>query len=143
MSRAPRVLFAIGAGVSLLTALAHLAGHFSPPPPPESEAEATMRNLMETLTFQLPGAVRSTMDLFKGFSLVFSAFLLFVALLDLVLLRHAREDPRLLRAVGVVNAGGFALLLGISLRYFFAIPTACLGTAFLSFVLSVATNRGR
>lgn len=143
MSRAPRLLFGTGAVVSLLTGLAHLAGHLSAPPPPGSASEATMRSLMETLAFELPGATRTTMELYDGFSLVFSAFLLFVALLDVVLLRRSRQDPGLLLPVAVVNAGGFAVLLGISLRYFFAIPTACFAAAFLAFALCAATGRAR
>jgi len=98
---------------------------------------------METVALPLPGATRTARDLLSGFGFLMSTFHLVVGILSFVLLRRLREDAATLRSVAVVLAGGFGVLLGVSLRYFFLVPTAFFATAFVAYALSAALLRPR
>lgn len=141
MSKLSLVAFRVGAWTSILTSLAHLAGHVSGPQAPKNETEAKLTELMTTYGFALPGAPRRTMmELFDGFSLSFTLYLALTGVLALAIARSRGAVPELYRFTAVALAGSYGILLGISLRHFFLAPTLCLGLAFVAFAVSLATG---
>ena len=139
MSKLSPVAFRTGAWISIVTAFAHLAGHVAGPKAPANETEAKLTELMTTYGFALPGAPRRTMmEFFDGFSLTFTLFLALTGILALAIARSRGAVPELYRFTAIALAGPYGILFGISLRYFFLAPSACLGLAFLAFALSLA-----
>lgn len=139
MSKLSLVAFRVGAWTSIVTSLAHLAGHVAGPQAPKNETEAKLTELMTGYGFALPGAAhRTMMDLFNGFSLTFTLFLALTGILALAVARSRRAIPELYRFTAIALAGTYGILLGISLKYFFLAPTVCLGIAFLAFTVSLA-----
>jgi hypothetical protein len=126
MNRRQRLCFQCGAAMLLLTAAAHLAGHFSGGGPPADASEAELLRLMTTYTREMGHGPRSTMDLFSGFSLCFATLLALTGALDLLMLRRQATDAAFMRAATLLNALGAALLLALSIVYFFPPPTICL-----------------
>ena len=132
------LIFKIGCIAAILTALIHLAGHVSGAPPPANETEVKLMDLATNYKAALPGgAHRSLMDLQTGFSLSYSLFLAMIGGAGIVVRRRASGDPVLMLAVARVFAGGGAVLLAISLSYFFIIPTMCL--AFVTVCFAIAS----
>lgn len=133
------VAFRVGAWTSIATSFAHLAGHVSGPQAPANDTEAKLTELMTGYGFALPGAPhRTMMEFFNGFSLTFSLFLALTGILALAVARHRSVAPLLFRFTAVALAGSYGILLGLSVKYFFLVPTLCLGVAFLAFVVSLA-----
>ncbi len=142
MSNPTLFAFRVGAWTSIVTALAHLAGHVAGPRAPQNETEATLTELMTGYGFDLPGAPhRTMMQFFDGFSLAFSLFLALTGVLALAIAKHRSVAPVLFRFTAVALAGSYGILLGFSLKYFFLVPTLCIGLAFLAFALSLAPQR--
>jgi hypothetical protein len=142
MSNPTLFAFRVGAWTSIVTALAHLAGHVAGPQAPQNETEAKLTELMTGYGFDLPGAPhRTMMQLLDGFSLAFSLFLALTGVLALAIAKHRSVAPVLFRFTAVALAGGYGILLGFSLKYFFLVPTLCIGLAFLAFALSLAPER--
>ncbi|MBK9965129.1 MAG: hypothetical protein IPP07_09635 [Holophagales bacterium] len=141
MSKLSLVAFRVGAWTSILTALAHLAGHVAGPEAPKNETEAVLTELMTSYGFALPGAPRRTMmELFDGFSLTFTLFLALTGILALAIARSRGAVPELYRFTAVALAGTYGILSGISLRHFFLAPTLCLALAFVAFAVSLAAE---
>ena len=124
-------LFRIGCIVMVLTCFIHLIGHFSNTPP-ANDSEKTMLELMNN--YRLPIGI-TMMDLFKGFSLYFSLFLLFFGLTGFLFVNKMEETVR--QSMMWVYAGFGAGMTILSFAYFFAAPTACITTGFV-FVASGA-----
>jgi len=142
MPKLPLAAFRVGAWTSIVTAIAHLAGHVAGPQAPRNETEAKLTELMTGYGFELPGAPhRTMMEFFDGFSLTFSLFLALTGILALAVARSRGAVPELFRFTAVALAGTYGILLGISLRYFFLVPSLCLGLAFLAFAVSLAPGR--
>jgi hypothetical protein len=141
-----RWLFAAGAWVLIALGLAHLFGHYSlVTTEPADETHRRLLDLMRGYQFDHGhNFLRSTMEILAGFSLAFSVLSLALGLLDLVVLRHSRAWPSLLREVATVNAGALGILTALALRYWFPVPFLFLAAAFLCFVtaLGVSPRRG-
>ena len=132
------LIFKIGCLAALFTAAVHLVGHIAGMPPPANETEARLLDLATSYKTTLPGgAQRSFMDLQTGFSLSYSLFLAMIGGAGLVVRRRASGDPLLMRAVARVFAGGGAVLMAISLAYFFIIPT--MFAAFVTVCFAIAS----
>ena len=132
------LIFKIGCIAAIVTALLHLVGHVSGTPPPSNETEAKLMDLAMNYKATLPGgAQRSLMDLQIGFSLSYALFLAMIGGAGLVVRRRASGDPLLMLAVARTFAGGGAVLLAISLTYFFIIPTMCI--AFVTVCFAIAS----
>lgn len=142
MSKISLVAFRVGAWTSIVTSLAHLAGHVAGPSAPQNETEAKLTELMTGYGFALPGAShRTMMEFFDGFSLTFTLFLALTGVLALAVARSRGAVPELYRFTAVALAGSYGILLGLSLKYFFLAPTLCIGIAFLAFAISLAPGR--
>ncbi len=139
MTKRRRMFFGIGAWASLLTAGIHLVGHFAPQPPPANEAEATLLRLMTTYRKELgAGFSRTTMDFLLGFSLTFALLLFWLGAMSLLVLRRGAADPAWFGRVCLLNAILAAVLLAISLKYFFLPPIVCVAVVFLAFAAAAA-----
>ncbi|MEZ5316074.1 MAG: hypothetical protein R2752_01595 [Vicinamibacterales bacterium] len=127
--------FQIGCWAALVSAAVHLAGHIIGPQP-TTPAEATVLQVASNVVLQLPGASRSLMDLFSGFSLALALFLAFWGGLGLMLARRARHDGPLMYAVARTMAGAAVILLVISLTDWFIVPSVCIAMMAISFAVA-------
>jgi hypothetical protein len=134
MSKRQRIFFRIGTWALFATAAIHLAGHFAPQPEPSGEAERTLRDLMTSYRKDFgAGFSRTTLDFLKGFSLSFSAFLLWTGLLNLAALRGFADGARL-RRLAALDAALSGVVVAITWKYFFLPPLVCMAVVFLSFL---------
>jgi hypothetical protein len=124
-----RQLFTAGAVLMVLLGLVHALSLIRAPVP-ANETERQLFHLMDTYRFNLMGSMRSMTDLFRGFSMAFTVASLGLGVLDLTL---ARERPALLKRVALVNIVWLAALVGIALKYFFAVPLTLQVVALLIF----------
>jgi len=125
--------FRIGAGVLVAMGLAQLAGHFGSKGKPVNGMEEQMRMLMDTYRTNMMGSMRSTQDLYDGFSLAFVVYSLGLGALAFVL------PPQ--KKMSIVYAGMLAVMTALSLTYWFAAPTVFLAVAALLFAASALLDR--
>jgi len=118
-----------------LQLISHVSGRNEAPVDP---TEAQLRGLMEGYTRDFMGVTRSYRDLYDGFGLSFAVLVLLAGLLNLMVLRLAGEDARILRPVSLVNVGCLAVLAVLSAVYMvpppafmFLAASASFGIAFL------------
>ena len=78
------------------------------------------------------------MELTDGFSLVYSLMLALTGGIGLIVSRRAVNDDVLFLATARALAGGYLVLLAISVTYFFLIPTACTAVTALSFAIAAS-----
>ncbi len=146
IARLPRVAFLAGCIAAVLTASAHVAAHLGPEPVPANDAERAMREAARTVALEgirRFGSERTLAQIHTGFSWHFAASIALAGLTGLALRHAAPNDPRVFLAGAKAGTAFFGAGLVISLTYFFAIPTALLGAAFVCFALAAATARPR
>jgi hypothetical protein len=127
-----RRLFKIGAGALLLLGLVHSISLFLPAVP-ANETEKQLLDLMANYKFNLMGSMCSMYGLMRGFSISFMLAALGFAALDFSL---SNERAGLLKRIALINALWLAVMTGVSLYYFFALPTSFLLAALLIFALA-------
>jgi hypothetical protein len=125
-----RRLFTAGAVVLLLLGAVHSLSLFEKPIP-ANETEKQLLDLMTDYHFNLMGSLRSMNDLLRGFSISFMAGAIALGVLGLSL---RREAAGVLKRVALIITIWLAVMTGISLRYFFVMPTAFLAVALVIFV---------
>ena len=130
--------FRIGCYLAFFTAAVHMIGAvLAPQPPPVDDTHRQLLELATTYKLQLPGGPnRTLMELNDGFSLVYSLMFALTGGLGLIVSRRAANDHLLFTATARALAGGYLVLLAISLTYFFMIPTLCTAAVALCFVVS-------
>jgi heme A synthase len=119
--------------------MAHLAGHLSGPPEPANEQERTLLDLMTNYKTNMGGVERSTLQIFNGFSLAFSVFLVFAALAAFLAARL--RDDAAVRTGAVLAAALSGIQLALAIVYFIPPPIVCFAVAFACFVAAIATLR--
>jgi hypothetical protein len=135
MSRRQLSVFKVGCYLAFFTAALHMTGHFLMAP--TSDAERELLTHMEVLPLGLPGASSHTMmDLYKGFSMVYSLMLALTGGLGLIVARRGTQDPTLMLAVARALAGGYLVMTVIGFTNFFIIPTALMAAVFVCFALA-------
>jgi len=136
-----RKLFTAGCVVLIALGLVHLMGHYMlTTSQGETDAERQLLAMMRSNPQDLGlGMLRTMSDIVAGFSLTFSVLPLAMALVGLVVRRHAAAAPGLLRQAAIVYAGTYGVMTGVALRYWFPAPLFFLGAACLCFVAAVAT----
>jgi hypothetical protein len=127
-----RRLFTTGGVVLVLLGLVHSISLFQELAP-ANDTERQLLGLMNSYKFDLMGSSRSMENLLTGFSISFMLAALGFGALTLLL---RRERAGLLKPVALCNAAWLAAMLADSLRYFFVMPTVCLGLAFAIFVVA-------
>jgi hypothetical protein len=100
---------------------------------PANDTERQLLGLMSSYKFNLMGSARSMSDLLRGFSVSFMLGALGFALFDLLLFR---ERAGLLKRAALANIIWLAAMTGVSLYYFFIVPTSFLAVTLLIFVLA-------
>jgi len=125
--------FRIGAGVLALMGAAHLAGHLGGRTKPLNGTEDQLRMLMETYRTNVMGSMRSTQELYDGFSLAFAVFSIGLGALAFTV------PPQ--KKTAIVFAAMLAALTGVSMMYWFILPTAFLAGAALLFGASALLDR--
>ena len=115
-------LFRIGALVLALTGVAHFFGHIgSKGAKPVNGAEFQMFELLYGLKINMMGTMRTQGEIMDGMSLGFSVFMLTLAAIGFT-------SP-VQRKTAIVFAASLAVMVGISLTYWFIMPTLFLGAA--------------
>jgi hypothetical protein len=114
------LLYRIAAVVLLVFAVGHTMG-FMTFQPSTSDGLAVYA-AMNSVHFDLSGSSRSYTELYTGFGLTVTAYLLFAAFLAWHLGSLARTQPRAIGALAWVFVAVQLAGLGLSLRYFFLLP---------------------
>jgi hypothetical protein len=127
-----RRLFTWGAIALVVMGLVHSLSLFEKPIP-INDTERQLADLMSSYRFNILGSMRTMDNFLRGFSISFMLSAIGLGALGLVL---RRERSVLLKRVALVNTLWLAAMTVISVRYFFAIPTAFLALALLMFELS-------
>jgi hypothetical protein len=100
---------------------------------PANDTEKQLLDLMANYKFNLMGSMCTMAGLMRGFSISFMLAALGFGALDLAL---ARERVGLLKRVALVNIIWLAVMIAVSLRYFFVVPISFLTVALLLFALA-------
>jgi hypothetical protein len=119
-----------GAVVLVLLGLAHSLS-FIENQVPANDTERQLLSLMANYKFDLMGSARSMGDLFRGFSISFMLAAIGLGVLDLLL---SGERAGLLKRVALLNTAWLAAMTGVSVYYFFVVPTSLLAATLLIFV---------
>jgi hypothetical protein len=127
-----RRLFKTGACFLILTGLVHSVSLFEKMAP-ANDTERVLIGLMDSYKFNLMGSHRSMSDLFAGFSVSFMVASLGFGVFDIFLWN---ERSGLLKRMALANILWLAVMVGVSLRYFFAAPSSFLIVALLIFILA-------
>ncbi|HEU0118946.1 MAG TPA: hypothetical protein VFQ91_00350 [Bryobacteraceae bacterium] len=126
-------LFRIGALISTLTGIAHLLGFLAGKnAEPVNGIEIQLRELLTSYKTNMAGTMRTTGDILDGLHLTYAVFMLTLAALGFVL--------PVQRKAAIVFAASFAVMVGISLCYWFAIPTVLLSAACACYAGSAYLN---
>jgi len=130
------LFYKIGCYVLILSGLFHLSGHFQELVA-TNDTERQLFGLMETYPVNVPGATVTMANILDGYSLWFALTLIWSGAMSLFLVKQLGENRAFLLKIAGFNASALLIGSGISLLYFFFIPTICLVLGLISF--SVAT----
>ncbi|MFN0104536.1 MAG: LIC_13387 family protein [Bryobacteraceae bacterium] len=127
-------LFRIGAFILALNGMFHLFVHFgNKGVKPVNGTEFQLQELMYGYKSPVMGTMRSQGDIYDGHSLGYSVFLFTLAALGFTL--------PVRRKASIVITASLAVMLGISLTYWFIMPTAFLVAALLCFAGSAYLDK--
>jgi hypothetical protein len=130
--------FKIGSYIAFFTAALHMVGQVMMSP--NTDVERQLFDLMRSTAMNLPGAPSHTMmDLYSGFSLMFSMSFALTGGLGLIIARRGVQDPTLISASARAIAAAYAVMTVISVMSFFIIPTLLIASVGVCF--SVASVR--
>ena len=119
-------LFRIGALVLAVNGIAHLLGFLgNRGVKPVNGTEFQMNELLYGFKINMMGTMRTQGDVFDGLNLAFTVFMLTLAALGFTL--------RVERKTGIVIAASLAVMLGISVTYWYILPTMFLTAALACF----------
>lgn len=119
-------LFRIGALVLALAGVAHLFGHFgNRGMKPVNGTEFQLMELVYGFKVNMMGTMRTYGDVYDGMSLGISVFLFTLAALGFTL--RVEQKP------AIVIAASLAVMVGLSLTYWFIMPTLFLTAALACF----------
>ena len=90
---------------------------------PANDTERQLVSLMSNYKFNLMGSARTMAELLRGFSVSFMVAALGFGIFDFSL---SRERTGLLKRAALVNIIWLAVMVAVSLRYFFIIPVSFL-----------------
>ena len=128
-------LFLTATILILITAGLHTMGHFSPPP--EDASLADLQQHMEQTRLSLPMSMEpSMMDVLKSLSLTMTILLLALTCSNILVLRLAAGNARLLTAFVHLNQVIVIALVGLYSTYEVFPPLVCF--AVVGFVLLMA-----
>ena len=141
MPRRQLAIFKVGCYVAFFTAALHMVGHFMMAP--SGDADRALFEHMQSVPLGLPGAPSHTMmDLYRGFSMVYSLMLALTGGLGLIVARRGVQDPTLMLAVARALAGGYFVMTVIGFSNFFIIPNMLMAAIFVCFALASVRSPG-
>jgi hypothetical protein len=114
------VLYRVAAVALVLFAAGHTAGFLGFRP--ASAAGSAVQESMNSVYFDLNGSTRSYAELYKGFGLTVTAYMLFSAFLAWHLGSLARTHSQSIGALAWVFATLQLICLILSIRFFFLVP---------------------
>lgn len=117
----------------IVVAVLHTFGHFGGGP--QDPARLQLESAMDSYRFDILGMHPSASDITKSLSLTMSIFLVFVALLDLIVIAALSGDARALRRVAGVNVVGVAALVALFAYYQIPPPFMTLALVCVLFVV--------
>jgi hypothetical protein len=120
-----KLLYRIAAIVLVLFAAGHTAGFLTFQP--SSPQGMAVREAMNSVRFELSGGKRSYAELYTGFSLIVTAYMLLAAFLAWHLGSIAAREPRSIAAIAWVFALVQVICFILSLHYFFLVPSVFSG----------------
>ena len=130
------IFYRIACIILILTGLIKLSGQFAEPEP-KNETERQLFELAKTTQIDVgSGATITVHGTQMGFGLWFSLSLIWAGVMSLFLVKQLQHHAGALRKVAIFNSGFLILGVGISLAYFFFIPTTCLALSLIFFVLA-------
>src|SRR5437764_12832994 len=127
-----RRLFKVGAAALLVLAAVHSLSLIRDLAP-ANDTERQLVSLMSNYKFNLMGSARTMAELLRGFSVSFMVTALGFGIFDFSL---SNERVGLLKRAALVNIIWLAVMVAVSLRYFFIIPVSFLAVTLLIFVLA-------
>ena len=137
MAIAQSTALKVGAYLAFFTACLHMMGTLAGPPAPANDTERQLLELSTNYKFVLPGGPNRAMaEISDGLSLVFALMIALTGGLALIISRRAAGDPLLAVSAARALAGGYMVLLVISLTHFFLIPTVCIASVALAFLVA-------
>ena len=129
------IFYRIGCYVLILTGLLHLTSHFQEPVP-ANDTEKQLFDLMTNHQIHFAGATVTMGGIQEGFGFWFSLSLIWLGVMSLFLVRQLGENRALIRKIAGMNASALLVGSGISLLFFFFIPTTCLALGLVFFSLA-------
>lgn len=120
--------------VMIVMGVAHAVAAAMNPGMPPGDDWATFGRLYKTLV--VPDVNRTMEQIELGFGWFFTLASVVIAAGGLILLPIARREPAIVRRLSVVYAVGCAAFLGISLVYWFVIPTSFLALSLVLFLIA-------
>ena len=141
MSARQLAIFKLGCYLAFFTAGLHMFGHFMMAP--SGDADRALFEHMQAVPLGLPGAPAHTiMDLYRGFSMVYSLMLALTGGLGLIVARRGIQDPTLMLAVARALAGGYLVMTIIGFTNFFIIPSVLMAAICVCFALASVRSPG-
>ena len=118
-------------------------GHSAQVPwtPSDGGATSTVIGLMKSYRFEVLGSERTYWDLYEGFGLMVSVFLLLEAVVLWFLATLAVEDARRLRAIIVAYVVANVAQLILVVRFFFLPPVVLTAASTLCLALALWSSR--
>jgi hypothetical protein len=138
-----RRLFSAASIATIVVAVLHTVGHFSPAPADDARYTVLERMMRD---YRIPlglGMAPSIHDLFESLSLTMSVSLLTLGILGLVLAADRDATPRLLSRTAAVFACGMGLLTVIYWVYRIPPPLVTIAIVTLLYALAVRATRSR
>ena len=129
--------------IAAVITLLYFAGHTAGMPwTPYTEPEATpILEAMKNHSFEESGFKGTYWDLYFGFGLVISVFMLLQAALLWQVGSLARTDPILVRPIVVSFLVAFIINAALAWKYFFAVPVVMAGVIALCLAVSLVLAR--
>src|SRR5687768_4663827 len=125
------IFYRIGCIVLILTGLLKLAGQFQEFEP-KNDTERQLFELAATTQIDVGNGATITVDGTQmGFGLWFSLSLIWAGTMSLFFAKQLGDNKATLRKIAGLNASVLLIGSGISLLYFFYIPTICLALALI------------
>ncbi len=142
MNKKQALFFKIASYGCIAFALIHLIGHFEDPSALFSdEAGKALLHGMQTYELNLMGQKRTIEDFLTGHSWYLSVFMLAIGIQNLLAIKHHADRPQFIRTVTILNLGMFAILLGLTYRYFIYPPLALFAIIWLLYCISLVIGR--
>ncbi|VAW90031.1 Dipeptide transport system permease protein DppB (TC 3.A.1.5.2) [hydrothermal vent metagenome] len=128
------VVYKVGCWSFVLVGLGHIVTSMLIPNTPE---RVKMVQEMKSFSISMPGTESNLYLFHEGFSLMMGLLLTAYGLLNLA---FAKISKMPVKSVMLINVAVSLSALIISIKYFFIVPVAFLGVAFLCFLIALALS---